>query len=70
MNRFLIGAAALAIAIPAMAQVQAPPIAPNAPMAPRVDVSHTRDQVVAKVRDHFAKMDTNRDGFVAGDEGV
>jgi len=67
MNRLLIGAAALAMAIPAMAQVQAPS-APMAPMAPRADVSHTRDQVVAKVRDHFAKMDINRDGFVAGDE--
>ena len=67
MNRFLIGAAALVIVIPAMAQVQAPS-APMAPMTPRMDVSHTREQVVAKVRDHFAKMDINRDGFVAGDE--
>ena len=72
MNRFLIGAAALAIAIPAMAQMQpqppVAPMAPMAPMAPRMDVTQTRDQVVAKVRDHFAKMDVNRDGFVAGDE--
>ena len=67
MNKLLIGAAALAIAIPAMAQVQAP-LAPQVPMAPRMDVTQTRDQVVAKVRDHFARMDTNRDGFVAGDE--
>ena len=64
MNRILIGAAALAVAVPAMAQVQTP----VAPMAPRMEATQTRDQVVAKVRDHFAKMDTNRDGFVAGDE--
>ena len=68
MNKILMSAVMLAVAVPAMAQVQAPPVMPNAPMVPRVDVTHTRDQVVAKVRDHFAKMDTNRDGFVAGDE--
>ena len=63
MNKFLLGAVALAVAVPAMAQMQ-----PQPPMAPRMDVTQTRDQVVAKVRDHFAKMDVNRDGFVAGDE--
>jgi Ca2+-binding EF-hand superfamily protein len=30
-------------------------------MAERIQ---TRDQVVAKVRDHFARLDTNRDGFL------
>jgi len=64
MDRILLGAAAIAIAVPAMAQVQAP----GAPMAPRMEATQTRDQVVAKVRDHFAKMDVNRDGFIAGDE--
>lgn len=63
MKRILLGAAALAVAIPAMAQVQA-----QAPIAPRADMTHTRDQVVAKVRGHFARIDTNRDGFIAGDE--
>ncbi len=67
MNKILMSAVMLAVAIPATAQVQAPQ-APVAPIAPRTDVTHTRDQAVAKVRDHFAKMDTNRDGFVAGDE--
>ncbi|HEV2043381.1 MAG TPA: EF-hand domain-containing protein [Sphingomicrobium sp.] len=67
MNRILLSAVALVIAVPAMAQVQAP-LAPVAPIAPRMDVTHTRDQAVAKVREHFAKMDTNRDGFVAADE--
>ncbi len=66
MKRILLGAAALAVAIPAMAQVQGQ--AAIAPMAPRADITHSRDQGVAKVRDHFARMDANRDGFVAGDE--
>ena len=67
MNQFLLGAAALAVAVPSMAQVQAP-LAPRAPMAPRADMTQTRDQVVAKVRTRFERMDANRDGFVAGDE--
>lgn len=69
MNKLLLSVAALAVAIPAMAQVQAPQaqIAPVA-KAPRMNMPQTRDQAVAKVREHFAKMDTNRDGFIAGDE--
>ena len=53
MNRFLLGAAMLAVAVPVMAQVPAP-VAPVAPMAPRMEVTQTRDQVVARVREHFA----------------
>ena len=72
MNRILLGATALMLAVPAMAQMQAPAIAAIAPIAPpmahRMDVTQTRDQAVAKVRTHFAQMDVNRDGFVAGDE--
>lgn len=69
MKMILLGAAALA-AVPAMAQMQHATPAPRAmpPMGPMAEQAQTRDQVVAKVRDHFAKMDTNRDGFVAGDE--
>lgn len=64
MNRILLGATALMVAIPAMAQV-APPAVPNAPTPPRaMEVTQTRDQAVAKVRTHFATMDINRDGFV------
>lgn len=65
MNRILLGATALMMTLPAIAQVPTPP-AP--PIAPRVDMTQTRDQAVAKVREHFAMMDTNRDGFIAGDE--
>jgi len=63
MNKLLLSAVALAVATPAMAQIQAP----NAPIA-RVQASQTRDQVVAKARNRFARMDLNRDGFVAGNE--
>ena len=71
MNRMFLGATALMLTIPAMAQVQAPPpqgAPPLAPMARGMDATQTRDQAVAKVREHFARMDVNRDGFVAGDE--
>lgn len=63
MNKYLLGGAvALAVAVPAIAQMQ------PTPPAPMADRTQTRDQIVAKVRDHFTKMDTNRDGFVSGDE--
>lgn len=70
MNKFLIGAAVLAMAVPAFSQMQpaAPIVRPMPPMAPMMDRTQTRDQAVAKVREHFAMMDINRDGFVAGDE--
>jgi len=69
MNRFLLGATALVVAVPAMAQMQPqPPMAPMPPIAQRMEMTQTRDQAVARVRDHFTKMDANRDGFVAGDE--
>ena len=73
MKMILLGAVALAAAVPAIAQMQPATPAPRAmppmaPMAPMAEQSQTRDQVVAKVREHFAKMDTNRDGFVGTDE--
>jgi Ca2+-binding EF-hand superfamily protein len=73
MNKLLIGAAALAVVTPAIAQVaQAPaqaPVAANAPapaaqQAPRAMKVHTRAEVQAKVAEHFARLDTNRDGFL------
>lgn len=65
MKTILLGAVALAAAVPAIAQMQSTAAAP-APMAPMAEM--TRDQMVAKVREHFAKMDANRDGFVGADE--
>ena len=61
MNKLLLSAVALAVAVPALAQVPAP-------MPPARDATQTRDQAVSKMRDRFARMDVNRDGFVAGDE--
>lgn len=76
MKTFLIGAAALATVGPALAQPVPPappasmviPVPPRAPMPPMRERTQTRDQMVAKVRDHFAKLDTNRDGFIGDDE--
>jgi Ca2+-binding EF-hand superfamily protein len=63
---------ALAAAAPALAQAQAPIPAP----APQVQVRtqhlpmrvKTRTEVVAHVRDLFARLDTNRDGYITRDE--
>ncbi len=60
MKKLLIGGAALALAVPALAQI-APAPAPQAQHAMKIQ---TRADVQAKVAQHFAKIDTNRDGFV------
>lgn len=60
MKKLLIGGAALALAVPALAQV-APAVAPQMQHAMKIQ---TRADVQAKVAEHFARMDTNRDGFV------
>ena len=62
-----IAAAAVAAVAPAVAQVApAPPAPMAAPVPPRAPMmrEQTRNDVVAKVREHFARIDTNRDGFV------
>lgn len=70
MRKFLItGLLAAAAAVPVLAQTAAPvaPVAPVAPLvrvAPMADKVVTRAEVDAKVREHFAKLDANRDGFV------
>lgn len=60
-----IAAAAIAAVAPAVAQVAPAPVgaqpAPRAPVAAR---EATRTEVVAKVREHFARVDANRDGFI------
>ena len=74
MKEFLIGAAAIVVAGAAFAQAQAPtpqPVSqapvPHAapPLTERID---TRDEMVAKVREHFAQLDANRDGFLTKEE--
>ena len=62
MKAFLIGGAATVALVaigPAIAQV-----APAAPAATKAAKVHTRADVQAKVAEHFAKLDANRDGFV------
>jgi hypothetical protein len=55
--------AASCIAVPALAQA---PVAP--PMPPMGAHADSRDQVVAHVGAMFARLDSNRDGFVTRDE--
>jgi Ca2+-binding EF-hand superfamily protein len=64
MNRILLGATALMLAVPAIGQTQIQ----TQTQARAAGVTQTRDQAMAKVRERFAKMDVNRDGFVARDE--
>ncbi|MEA3061163.1 MAG: hypothetical protein QOJ94_944 [Sphingomonadales bacterium] len=63
------GVAALAAAA-ASAQPPAPPAPPAPSMreAPRAPHPMTRAEVKAKVDAHFARLDTNRDGFLTPDE--
>ena len=67
MKEFLIGAAGIIVAGAAIAQAPvatpAPHAAPHA-MAPMADKVHTRDEMVAKVRDHFARLDADKNGFL------
>ena len=58
-NKILLigGAAVLALAVPAIAQMTKPD-----------QPSQSRAQAEAKVREHFGKLDINKDGFVASDE--
>ena len=65
MNNFLFAGAALIVAVPALAQVAPAPVpAPQIQRAPMAAKVTTRAEVQAKVAEHFARMDSNRDGFV------
>lgn len=69
MTKFLIAAAMTGVAGVAIAQApMTPPAAPAAPHRMMMQETQTRDQMVARVRDHFARIDANRDGVVAQDE--
>ena len=72
MKEFLIGAAAIVLAGAALAQApvaQPAPVPQAAPMPPMgFDRVQTRDEVVAKVREHFAQLDKNRDGSLTKEE--
>jgi EF hand domain-containing protein len=68
MKKFTIAAIALLAGGAALAQtapVAQPAPAPAAPMAhPMADKVMTRAEVVAMVREHFGKMDANKDGAI------
>lgn len=71
MKEFLIGAAGIVLAGAGAALAQAPvapPAAQFTPTPPMADRITTRTEVVAKVREHFAQLDGNRDGFLTKDE--
>ena len=77
MNKLLLGGAALAAILaiaPAVAQTTAAPATALPQAQTQMRVMHmpmkaqTRDEVVAHVRDMFAKADANRDGFVTREE--
>ncbi len=62
MKKILFGAGVLLAATAAAAQM-----APTAPVAPR-DGVQTRAEVVERTRAMFARVDTNRDGFITQEE--
>jgi len=72
MKNFLIASAALLAGTAALAQTT--PVAPAAPPAPLVhpmsDATMTRDEVVAMVRDHFGRMDADKNGSITTDEAM
>ena len=68
MKTYFVAAAALLAGTPALAQtapVATAPVAPVAPARPMADQIMTRAEVVAMVRDHFGRLDTNKDGSIS-----
>ena len=73
MKIFLAVAVAASAIVPALAQTPPPaPVAPQAAVPPARPApmmrEHTRAEMVAKVREHFTKLDANRDGFLTREE--
>ena len=64
MKIMLIAATVALAGTAALAQTAAPP----APARPMADGAMTRDEVVAKVRDHFSRFDADRDGAITSAE--
>lgn len=65
----LIVAATLLLAGTALAQTPSAPPSPPAPIAdPERDRITTRTEAVAKVREHFGRLDSNKDGSITKEE--
>ena len=65
MKKFLFGGAAAACVVAGTAAfAQAPAPVSSSPYRPLVQKAVTRAEVQAKVAQHFARLDANRDGFV------
>ena len=73
-RKLLLAGLAAALATPLFAQTPAPLPAPKpvpfVQHAPMVDRVVLRSELDAQVRQHFAQMDANRDGFVTKDEAM
>ena len=65
MKKLVIAATAL---LAGTAFAQTPPAAAPAPVAPMADQVTTRNEVVAKVREHFGRMDADRNGSITSQE--
>ena len=65
MKKLVIAATAL---LAGTAVAQTPPAALPAPVAPLADQVTTRNEVVAKVREHFSRMDADRNGSITSQE--
>lgn len=61
------GTALAALAVPALALAAMPGARPDGP-GPRAMPDITRAEVVAQVKEHFAKVDANKDGAITMDE--
>lgn len=67
MKKLVIAATAL---LAGTAFAQTPPAAAPAPVAPMGDRATTRSEVVAKVREHFGRMDADRNGSITSQEAM
>ena len=74
MKYFLIATATLMAGTAALAQtaqIAPAPVAPSAPMAhPMDDKIMTRNEVVAMVRDHFGRLDADKNGSITTEEAM
>ena len=69
-RKLLLAGLAATLATPLFAQASAPQVVPLVQRAPMADRVILRSEVDAQVRDHFGRIDANRDGFVTTEEAM